>query len=1228
VIPQSLSRGRTALAILLSVLLIATGSLGATPAQAADGPAIDVSLTSVSEAGGIELRVAGSGFGEATGAYGALIEKGTESAVTASGGYVAFGYWATPGAITGGVFEKTLAAPTSALDKTKSYEVIVWQSHALPDATTIYARADVPLTAADLDTLFPAPAPAPAPAPTPTETPTETPTPTPTPSTPPVPTLTLSKSAGLDPAGEQITVRGSGYNPAQSLYLTTCTDVPLAEVSFAFISAGCTTGAKLISPNPRTATQVKLNADGTFETAFTVSPKSGSTAVYTIADHTAQADRSQDAKVTVTFAKPAPTLTVSKTQGLNPAGETLTVTATNYDGPAASKYTPGKAGFYLQVGWIAQTWRPSEGAPSSARANAYSTWAADGANTMAPTKWTENADGTVNVSWTIDVTKDALFAKKLDSSTLAVFTLGAGGVMQPGNEQAVPIAFDAATPTLTVSKTEGLNPDGETLTIRGAGYDGSAASKYGPGKAGFYIQAGWLADTWRPSAGAASSARTNAYSTWVADAANTVAPTKWTVAPDGTVSFEWTVTIDRATLEAKRLPGGTLAVFTTGAGGVTQAGNERAVPITFAGTPLVTAAVTDASAVLGLSVKADATNLGSAAGAYVALIEKGAEGNVTTSGGYAAMVYATGISAGAVSKTLVAAPGKLDRTKQYEVIVWKQHTLPTPSTIYARTDVRVTEAQWNAVFPSTTPPVVTPPVVTPPAEQPASVAGGSLAWGVSTSFVQYIRTTAHGSVILSGGATEAGSRFQFGQAAGSTFDGSVGAVSYIGSVRFTGHGGALDVTLSNPSISFTSPTTASLFLTSGGRQVEFATLNVQAGSRSTANGAVTFAGVPASLTAAGQSQVLAGFGTQLDPLTFTIGSPAAAPAGATGTVVVAARAAAPRTLPSTPPSTTGIEVDDETLAALQSGAQATVSASGFRPGEEGISVVVYSTPTLLGTVDADANGVATWTGVLPATLEDGVHTLTFQGSVSRGIQFTLSRAAALSAGGECTVADASLNWGFKESFRTYIEGIAAGGWELSDVVYEYPQYVWSNGTGSLDLDGATGLVGYGGVLTFTGHEGALNTTLSNARIELAGDTGYLVLDVSGTTQAGEAVTQSDVRFAEFDVPELALTDGAISLEALPATLTDAGSAAFGTYEAGEELDPVSAVIPVDADCGVMATQAGEEAETVVTPVSDEASTETGAPVWPWIVGILVIVAAAGIITIVLVRRRSRTPDQG
>ena len=375
--------------------------------------------------------------------------------------------------------------------------------------------------------------------------------------------------------------------------------------------------------------------------------------------------------------------------------------------------------------------------------------------------------------------------------------------------------------------------------------------------------------------------------------------------------------------------------------------------------------------------------------------------------------------------------------------------------------------------------------------------------------------------------------------------------------------------------------------------------------------------------------MLGGFSTTLAPVTFTIGAPAAAPLGATGTVAAASATTTTTAsdIPSTPPATSGIELDDETVTALQSGGVFTIEVGGFQPNETGIALVVYSTPTIIATdLTADAQGVVRWTGSLPASLADGEHTLTLQGSVDRGVVFTLARAAAI---GACAVDSATLSWGFKESFRVYIEGIAAGVWELTDVEYVYPDYVWADGAGSIDPEAMTGLVTYGGSIRFTGHDGALDTTLSNARLELAGDTGYLVFDVAGQTQDGASVSETGVRFAEFAVPSLEVVDGAITLDAVPATLTDAGAAAFGTYSSGEELDPLSAVIPVTTDCITAAPAVADEpADAAPVTTEDAASATDAAPVWPWIaggVGLLAVIVAAGVL---VARRRGSDAAPG
>jgi len=797
-----------------------------------------------------------------------------------------------------------------------------------------------------------------------------------------------------------------------------------------------------------------------------------------------------------------PTLAVSQTEGLEPGGASITITGTDYNTDYANRHGAGKAGVYVQIGWLDSAWRPSAGAPSSARNNAYQRWVKEDPTAGLYLQWTETSSTRADFSWTVTIDKATLDAKTRAGATLAVFTVGAGGAVQADNELAVPIAFHDTTTKLAVSQTTGLDPAGATITVTGTNYDPSAVGLHGPSAgqaAGVYAQIGWLDTNWRPSQGADSGTRSNAYTAWVQGTNETAPYLRWTINPYGLADFSWTVTIDKATLDAKARTGATLAVFTVGAGGVIQAGNELSVPIAF---------------------------------------------TVPSTGG----------------------GGDVE---------------PTPA-----------------------------------------LTAGSLSWGVKASFRSYVTgPIAHGAITTTGASSVLGA-YVFPQAAAAQLANGLGTVAYSGSVRFTGHDGILDLRLSDPQVRIDSATSGTLLLrVNGGAPVAFASLALGSGTKTTdATGAVRYANVPASLTSAGsgafsfEGSTFYPAGTALDPVTFLVGSANSAPSG---TVVVASATKKTSNGPAaTPPATTGITLSDGEPV---EGGDVTAEADGFQPNESGILVVIYSTPTVLAeNVTADASGRVSWSGTLPRGLT-GQHTLTFQGSVDRGIVLDIAAASEL----QCTVSDAKLVWGFKESFRAYIDGsIANGEWTTEGgVSYATPSFTWTGGTGGADADGALD-VQYAGSVRFTGHGGVLDTTIANPRVVIDGDRAVLLLDVTGTTQAGEAVSQTAVEFAELDLAGVeGTTDGdTVTWSDVPATLTAAGAAAFGTYPEGEALDPVTITATVESGC------ASESPAPTATATDDELAPEpTAAEGWPvWATVLIVALLVAAIIAalvIILVRRR-------
>jgi hypothetical protein len=829
---------------------------------------------------------------------------------------------------------------------------------------------------------------------------------------------------------------------------------------------------------------------------------------------------------------------------------------------------------------------------------------------------------------------------------------------EPEPEPEVP-----STPTVTVSKATGLDASGETITVSGSGFGveqhptvvGTRPPLAGQWS-GAYVIFGSFADTWKPSEGAARGSRVGFEQRWLLPQATidsnpaVFAEEGIPVAADGTFSFEVSVAE-----EADALAEGNYGIYTYAAGGPVYAPFETYTPLSFGEERETTLEVAPATGVTAgdeldvtISMPAElATNAGTptAVGAYLMFCTEPEEGVRPTGAACDATLQQWLLSAPAYGQpasgtvadgwwtveTTITVPETIGDTECADgacgVFVRPDHRFAASESVHDRFVTIEYASDEEPVDPDPGTPGTPGTPTTPTTPAPAvPVTAGMLNWGIKQAFVSYVTgPIARGSIALSGGAGANGGRYAFPQGSADGFDraAGVGSVDYRGSVAFSGHNGALALTIANPSITVTNASSATLTATVGGTRVAFATLALGAGGRTAdASGAVTFSNVPATLTAAG-ANAFAGFysaGTALDAVTFTVGAPNGANAsGGSGSVVAAFAPTVKREPAATPPALDGIQV---TEGDVEPGGTVTITADGFQPNEEDILVVLYSEPTVLDRdATADASGVVTWTGTLPSDFS-GEHTLTLQGSVSRGIVIdfgdAMVRTLALDA---CEVTDATLTWGFKEAFRSYISGtIANGEWTVAEgAAYETPNFIWGDGTGGYDPEAAEGELAFAGTVNFTGHGGILNTTVGNPRIEfIDADTARLYLDMSGTTQEGEAVDQADVHFADIDLSAGTVehADGVSTITAAPAELSDDGSAAIGTYEPGTELDPITVEFMTDAACGAV-----EEAEAVDTEVEAAPVADDGPGVLPWIIGGLVLLALIALVIMLVVRRR-------
>lgn len=153
---------------------------------------------------------------------------------------------------------------------------------------------------------------------------------------------------------------------------------------------------------------------------------------------------------------------------------------------------------------------------------------------------------------------------------------------------------------------------------------------------------------------------------------------------------------------------------------------------------------------------------------------------------------------------------------------------------------------------------------------------GSISWGLKASFRNYLTgPIAHGSITPTAPATDTGTQSVFPQATGSwsATEASVGAK---GAVKFYGHDGALDLTISDPRI-VVNASGAQLVVdaidseATAHDDVPFADIQL-AGTVSSTAGAVTISNAPTTITATGssllsnQGSAFYPTGTALDPI--------------------------------------------------------------------------------------------------------------------------------------------------------------------------------------------------------------------------------------------------------------------------------------------------------------------------------------------------------------------------
>lgn len=428
-----------------------------------------------------------------------------------------------------------------------------------------------------------------------------------------------------------------------------------------------------------------------------------------------------------------------------------------------------------------------------------------------------------------------------------------------------------------------------------------------------------------------------------------------------------------------------------------------------------------------------------------------------------------------------------------------------------------------------------------------SAATGSLLWSFNTGWNNYVKTFAAGTITASQGATQGvDGVIGYPQVEGGDYDpaSGLGTIRYQGMVRYVSELHGFDIVLSNPWVVFDDngvTITAEVSRTdTAGTDTERVTIALlQASEPVMADSVLTWTDVEGTFSAdlppEGWERYI---DEAIDPVTFSFG----------------AEAVDPVTPPSVQVSTVKVE----------RGASVTFTGSGFEPGTQ-VAATVYSTPVALGTKAANADGIVSFDWTVPNNFEIGPHSIELvAGDITVSANFEVVSGAVIvpaapgaPAQNVCVaraVSGGSMNWGVKESYRTYLQTSP-----LAKGSFSGGSFGASGGAVNVEA-GGIGTVNFAGSVVASGHGGLLQFQLSNPTVQITGPTtGVLIASVNATEPSGAQALASTVVFANLSFPGgVVLSGDTLSVTGASATLTTAGAPGFGGfYGAGTALDPLS-----------------------------------------------------------------------
>lgn len=443
-----------------------------------------------------------------------------------------------------------------------------------------------------------------------------------------------------------------------------------------------------------------------------------------------------------------------------------------------------------------------------------------------------------------------------------------------------------------------------------------------------------------------------------------------------------------------------------------------------------------------------------------------------------------------------------------------------------------------------------------PAAASQSLQDASVDWGVKSSFRKYITgPVAGGSQELTGATSNADGSYHFTAAEGTVeADGSYHVKFTGSSVKYTGHHGVLEVTISDLELVIKDGQ-GSLYANINERPYNGNTTpnppvqhdhtligTFDASSLKNEGGQLTLAASDATKVklSAEATSVFAGFyqaGQELDALAFSaklVTKQAPAPEKPADPTPEPTQPAPEPSKPADPAPEPAQPAPEQSKPAETPAPQPSQSSEAPAPQPSQTSEAPASNPS------KPSEAPSSQPAPQPSQSSEAAKPAPAQPPATDAAPRT-----DVPKGQGHIIESGNLTWNIRDSFLHYLNTIARGNITVEGLSKNAAGGLdFTSASGSYDESTKTGQINFAGKVHISGHHGQLNSSFENTRLVIKEGKGYLVVDAEALNMQGENRTFKDLVLAEVDLSGITLENNVLSAKNAAVTVTVEGSEAI------------------------------------------------------------------------------------